>query len=87
MPDDVARPVPKRLRGSGAPDLLDQALEVQIALGRAPRSWAEFVSVSAHIGRASSAEKLRISDAVAAHKQKPEDWLQWQRDHEALAGL
>jgi len=56
-------------------------------MGRPPCTWVEFCSVGAHLARASAAEKLRIADAVAAHKQKPEDWAGWRSDHQALGGL
>lgn len=82
----MPRPVPGRLRGTGAPDLLDQALEFRAAFGAWPRTWAEFVHGLGHLARAGAAEKLRIADAVAAHKQKTEHWRQWQHDHRTLAG-
>jgi hypothetical protein len=87
VPDEVQRPVPRHLRASGgAADLLDQALEFRVAFGAYPRTWAEFISGTAHLGRAAPAEKLRIADAVAATRD-PKGWDQWKRDHQTLAGL
>lgn len=40
-----------------------------------------------HLARAVAAEKLRTSDAVSAHKQKPDEFRRWQTDQQALAGL
>lgn len=86
MQDDVPRPVPGHLRSAGAADLLDQALEFRAAFGAWPRTWPEFVHGLGHLSRAAAAEKLRMADAIAAHKQKPEDWLRWQSDHRTLSG-
>lgn len=86
MQDDVPRPVPGHLRSTGAADLLDQAYEFRATFKAWPRTWPEFVHGMGHLSRAAAAEKLRIADAVAAHKQKPEDWQQWKSDHQTLAG-
>ena len=85
MPDEVQRPA---IDADGNPaDVLDQALEFRVAFGAWPRTWAEFVLGAAHLGRASAAEKLRIADAVAATRGKPEAWLQWVADLKHLAGV
>lgn len=88
MPDDVQRSVPRHLRGNGdrAPDYLDQALEFRAAYGSWPSTWVEFCHGIGHLSRAGAAEKLRIADAVAAHKQEKGGWRQWVRDHEYLSG-
>lgn len=57
-----------------------------MAIGAWPETWVEFQHGIAHLGRASAAEKLRIADAVAAHKQKAADWRRWRSDHQCLAG-
>jgi hypothetical protein len=66
--------------------LLDQAFEFRVAFGAYPRTWVEFNLGLAHLGRAAPAEKLRLADAVAAHKQKPADWQRWVSEHRTLAG-
>jgi hypothetical protein len=67
--------------------LLDQVLEFRRAFCAYPRTWAKFVLGTAHLARASAGEKLRMADAVAAHKQKPEAWRQWVADQQSAAGL
>lgn len=84
MPDELPRPVPRHLKGKGDADLLDQAHEFRAAFGAWPRTWVEFSHGMAHLARASTREKLRMADAVAAHKQKRRQWNQWVRDHQAL---
>lgn len=85
MPDEVPRPVPQHLRGSGAADFLDQALEFRRAFGVWPATWREFVAGSAHLARAGIADKLRMADAFAA-TQNPDGWQKWSEDHRALLG-
>lgn len=86
MPDEIDRAVPRHLRGEGDPDLLDQALEYRAGFGAWPGTWVEFQHGIAHLGRAAAAEKLRMADAVAAHKQKEGDWRAWTADHRYLSG-
>lgn len=87
VPDEVNRSVPRHLRGDGDPDILDQLSEYKAGHGGAvPDTWVEFQHGIAHLGRAAAAEKLRIADAVAAHKQKEADWRAWTADHRYLSG-
>ena len=85
MPDDVPRPIPGHLRGSGAADLLDQAWEYRAGFGAWPETWPEFVYGLGHLSRASAAEKLRLADSFAA-TQNAEGWPQWVRDQQTLSG-
>jgi hypothetical protein len=40
----------------------------------------------AAIERENAASKLRMADAVSAHKAKERDWKKWVREHSAIAG-
>jgi hypothetical protein len=51
-----------------------------------PLSWRHYVYGMAQVERSRSAEKLRIADAVSAHKQKQDDFRRWWREHVALSG-
>ena len=57
-----------------------------MAFGEWPRTWASYVHGVAHLARAAAAEKLRMADAIAAHKQKPQDWKRWVSEHRTRAG-
>jgi hypothetical protein len=51
-----------------------------------PLSWRHYVHGMQQIERSRSGEKLRIADAVSAHKQKQDDFKRWWREHVALSG-
>lgn len=85
MQDDVPRPVPGHLRGSGAPDYISERYAFEKGFNRLPDSWADFVHGTAYLARESAAEKLRIADAIAATKDS-KGWAQWVRDHQTLSG-
>ena len=74
------------MRGERPADLLDQVWEYRAAYGEWPDTWMAFCHGIAHLARAASAEKLRVADAVAAHKQKAADFRQWLKDTSTLAG-
>jgi hypothetical protein len=51
-----------------------------------PISWRHYVYGMAAIERGRAAEKLRMADAVSAHKAKEQHRKRWQDEHQAMAG-
>ena len=51
-----------------------------------PLSWRHYIYGMAAIERENAAEKLRMADAVSAHKAKERDFKRWLREHSAIAG-
>jgi hypothetical protein len=51
-----------------------------------PLTWRHYVYGMAAIERENAAAKMRMADAVAAHKAGQRDWKRWVREHSAISG-